>query len=122
LIRYVLSKYPDFLALESNALFLLTDSGTMQVESSVLGIPCLTLRKNTEWIATVKEGTNKIVGPFPEKIIAGADLILESDYKPAGVPKYWDGHSAERIVEVIAKSLPYEDPSTRKIKTTSVSE
>lgn len=122
LSKYVVSKYPDFLALENNALFLMTDSGTMQVESSVLGIPCLTLRKNTEWIATVKEGTNKIVGPFPEKIIAGAELILANDYKPAGAPKYWDGRSAERIVEVIAKSFPYEDPSTRKIKTISVSE
>jgi len=122
LSMYVVSKYPDFLALESNALFLMTDSGTMQVESSILGIPCLTLRKNTEWIATVNEGTNKIVGPFPEKIIACADIILTSDYTPAGMPKYWDGRSAERITDVIAKSFPFEDSSTRKIKTISISE
>jgi len=119
---HVVSKYTDFLALESNAQFLMTDSGTMQVESSVLGIPCMTLRTNTEWIATVKEGSNKIVGPFPEKITAYADLILANEYKPSGIPKYWDGRTAERIVEIIAKSFPYEDPSTRKIKTISISD
>ena len=122
LIRYTVSKYPDFLALEKNASFVLTDSGTMQVESSALGIPCLTLRKNTEWIVTVMEGTNKIVGPFPEKIIAGAEMILANESQPLGVPKYWDGHSALRIAEIIAKSFPYEDPSTRKIKTITISE
>lgn len=122
LIMYVETKYPDIIALERDALFMMTDSGTMQVESSALGIPCLTLRHNTEWIATVKEGTNTIVGPFPEKITAQADLILDNKHKAGGVPKYWDGHTAERIVEIISKSLPYEDPSTRKIKTTSINE
>ncbi len=119
---YVESRYPDILALEKDALFLMTDSGTMQVESSVLGIPCLTLRQNTEWIATVKEGTNKIVGAFPEKIIAGAEMILSTKNNIGGAPKYWDGQSAERIVEIIAKSFPYEDPSTRKIKTITIPE
>jgi UDP-N-acetylglucosamine 2-epimerase (non-hydrolysing) len=122
LMIYVESKYPDILALEKDALFLMTDSGTMQVESSVLGIPCLTLRTNTEWIATVKEGTNKIVGAFPEKITAYAEMVLNSENKIGGAPKYWDGQTAERIVEIIAKSFPYEDPSTRKIKTFTVSE
>jgi len=122
LMLNVESKYSDILALEKEALFLMTDSGTMQVESSVLGIPCLTLRTNTEWIATVNEGTNKIVGSFPEKIIASADLIMGQKNKPGGVPKYWDGHTAERIVEIISKSFPYEDPSTRKIKTVSFNE
>lgn len=122
LIMYVETKYPDILALERDALFMMTDSGTMQVESSAMSIPCLTLRANTEWIATVKEGTNTIVGPFPEKIYAYADLILKNKHKPGGVPKYWDGNTAERIVEIIAKSLPYDDPSTRKIKTISVDE
>ncbi len=120
LIMYVESKYPDILALERDALFMMTDSGTMQVESSALGIPCLTIRQNTEWIATVKEGTNTIVGSFPEKIVASAELILDSKNKPGGVPKYWDGHTAGRIVEIISKSLPFDDPSTRKIKTTSI--
>jgi UDP-N-acetylglucosamine 2-epimerase (non-hydrolysing) len=122
LIMYVETKYPDILALERDALFLMTDSGTMQVESSVLGIPCLTLRQNTEWIATVDEGSNMIVGPFPEKIVASAELILSKKHKAGGVPKYWDGSTAERIAEVIAKSMPYEDPSTRKIKTISINE
>jgi UDP-N-acetylglucosamine 2-epimerase (non-hydrolysing) len=122
LIMYVESRYPDILALEKDALFLMTDSGTMQVESSVLGIPCLTLRQNTEWIATVEEGTNTIVGSYPEKIIAYADLILQNKHKPAGVPKYWDGKTAERIVEIISKLVPDEDPSTRKIKTINIKE
>lgn len=122
LMLYVESRYPDILALEKEALFLMTDSGTMQVESSALGIACLTLRTNTEWIATVNEGTNKIVGSFPEKIIASADLILNQKTKSGGSPKYWDGCTSERIVEIISKSFPYEDPSTRKIKTISVNE
>jgi UDP-N-acetylglucosamine 2-epimerase (non-hydrolysing) len=122
LILYELSKYPDFLALEKDSVFMMTDSGTMQVESSVLGIPCLTLRKNTEWIATVKEGTNTIVGPFPEKILACAEMILANKGKHGGVPKYWDGNTAERIVDIIAKSFAEDEPSTRKIKPSSISE
>lgn len=120
LIMYVETKYPDILALERDALFTMTDSGTMQVESSAMGIPCLTLRQNTEWVATVKEGTNMVVGSFPEKIIASADSILDNKHKPGGIPKYWDGHTAERIVEIISKSLPFDDPSTRKIKTSYI--
>lgn len=119
---YELSKYPDFLALEKGAAFVMTDSGTMQVESSVLGIPCLTLRKNTEWIVTVKEGTNAIVGPFPEKIIATAQMIMTNKLRQHGPPKYWDGCTADRIADVIAKSFIQIEPGTRKIKTTDIFE
>jgi UDP-N-acetylglucosamine 2-epimerase (non-hydrolysing) len=119
---YESCRYPDFLSLEKSAAFLMTDSGTMQVESSVLGIPCLTLRKNTEWIVTVKEGTNTIVGPFPEKIIASAEMIMSAGPRQSSVPKYWDGCTAERIADVIAKSFVQVEPGTRKIKTTDIFE
>jgi len=116
LIVAELSRYPDFLAIEKEALFSMTDSGTMQVESSVFGIPCLTLRTNTEWTATVTEGTNTIVGPFAEKITATAELILAKKYKSGGVPKYWDGLTAQRIVDVIAKWFPREEQTARKVR------
>jgi UDP-N-acetylglucosamine 2-epimerase (non-hydrolysing) len=118
-ILYELFKYPDFLALEKGAAFMMTDSGTMQVESSVLGIPCLTIRKNTEWIVTVKEGTNIIVGPFPEKIAATAEMLIANKSRNTAVPKYWDGDTALRITDVIAKSFAQVEPGTRKIKTTN---
>jgi len=117
LILYDLYKYPDFLALEKGAALMMTDSGTMQVESSALGIPCLTIRKNTEWIATVKEGTNIIVGPFPEKITAAAEMIIANKTRTTSVPKYWDGNTAARIADIIAKSFTRIEPGTRKIKT-----
>lgn len=117
LILAELSRYPDFLAIEKDALFTMTDSGTMQVESSVFGIPCLTLRTATEWTATITEGTNAIVGPFAEKIIAMADMILAQKYRSSGVPKYWDGFTAQRIVDIIAKWFPRDDPQRRKIRT-----
>jgi UDP-N-acetylglucosamine 2-epimerase (non-hydrolysing) len=121
-ILYESCRYPDFLALEKGASFMMTDSGTMQVESSVLGIPCLTIRKNTEWIATVKEGTNIIVGPFPEKIAATADMLISNKTRSKAVPKYWDGNTANRIADVIAKSFAQAEPGTRKIKTTNLFE
>lgn len=121
-ILYELFRYPDFLALEKGAAFMMTDSGTMQVESSVLGIPCLTIRKNTEWIATVKEGTNIIVGPFPEKITAAAEMIISNKTRSTAIPKYWDGNTATRIADVIAKSFAQVEPGTRKIKNTNLFE
>jgi UDP-N-acetylglucosamine 2-epimerase (non-hydrolysing) len=121
-ILYDLSKYPDFLALEKGAALLMTDSGTMQVESSALGIPCLTIRKNTEWIVTVKEGTNIIVGPFPEKITATAEMIIANKTRGTAIPKYWDGNTASRIADVIAKSFTQVEPGTRKIKTNNLFE
>jgi len=89
----------------------------MQVESSALGIPCLTIRKNTEWIVTVKEGTNIIVGPFPEKIAATAEMIIANKTRGTAIPKYWDGNTAIRIADIVAKSFASVEPGTRKIKT-----
>jgi UDP-N-acetylglucosamine 2-epimerase (non-hydrolysing) len=93
--------YLDFLSLYRDARLVLTDSGGIQEETSVLGIPCLTLRENTERPITVTMGTNKIVGSDPEKIVAAAFAALDQSAKStAGIP-LWDGHTAERILAAL---------------------
>jgi len=98
--------YFDFLCLMSNAAIVLTDSGGIQEETTALGIPCITLRNNTERPITVEEGTNIIVGNSRDKIIRESIKILngkkEKEYK---VPKLWDGNSSERIVRILIQSL-----------------
>jgi len=95
--------YLDFLKLESEAALVLTDSGGVQEETTILNVPCLTLRKNTERPVTLSDGTNILVGPYPEKIVATADNILAGKIKTGQAPKYWDGHASERIVEILLK-------------------
>jgi len=91
--------YIDFLQLWSNARLVLTDSGGLQEETTALGIPCLTLRANTERPITVEQGTNQVVGSDPERILAAVDSILRGELARAWrVPELWDGHTAERIV------------------------
>jgi UDP-N-acetylglucosamine 2-epimerase (non-hydrolysing) len=93
--------YLDFLSLYSGARLVLTDSGGIQEETSVLGIPCLTLRENTERPITVSLGTNTIVGTDPQKIIAAASAALNrTERQPVSIP-LWDGHAAERIVDAL---------------------
>lgn len=93
--------YLDFLRLYSGARLVLTDSGGIQEETSVLGIPCLTLRENTERPITVTMGTNTIIGTDPAKIVATAFAALgESAKLPASIP-LWDGHTAERILAAL---------------------
>jgi len=93
--------YLDFLCLMSNAAIVLTDSGGIQEESTVLGIPCLTLRNDTERPITVKEGTNIVVGNNPDKIINTALSILKNQNLRKKIPKYWDGRASERIVRIL---------------------
>lgn len=93
--------YLDFLFLLSHARMVLTDSGGIQEETTALGIPCLTLRENTERPVTVIQGTNQIVGQDPARIVAAARDILNGKTKAARVPKFWDGHAAERIVKIL---------------------
>ncbi len=96
--------YLDFLKLEMNAKFVLTDSGGIQEETTVLNIPCLTLRNTTERPITLTQGTNTLVWNDTEKIITEAFKILDGKGKKGSCPELWDGRAAERIVEILATS------------------
>ena len=97
--------YLDFLCLMSNSKFVLTDSGGIQEETTVLGIPCITLRKNTERPVTLEQGTNLLVSINKEKIIEKAyEIIDEKIQLNNKVPELWDGKAAERIVKVLINS------------------
>ncbi|MFH1214414.1 MAG: UDP-N-acetylglucosamine 2-epimerase, partial [Candidatus Neomarinimicrobiota bacterium] len=78
-----------------------TDSGGVQEETTALGIPCLTLRENTERPVTIWEGTNELVGSDPRKVLERTIAILNGERKVGKIPKYWDGQAAERLVEVL---------------------
>jgi len=91
--------YLDFLHLNMNARFILTDSGGLQEEATVLGIPCITMRHNTERPITCEIGTNVIVGNIGERILAAAEDILNNKISSSSIPDKWDGKSAKRIVK-----------------------
>lgn len=97
--------YIDFLCLMSNATVVFTDSGGIQEETTILGIPCLTLRNNTERPITVKEGTNIVVGNDPDRVMGSALRVLKDEVPRKRIPKYWDGKAAERIVKVLIDKL-----------------
>jgi UDP-N-acetylglucosamine 2-epimerase (non-hydrolysing) len=93
--------YVDFLALTDGAALVLTDSGGLQEETTVLGVPCLTLRENTERPVTVEVGSNLLVGLNPERIVEEGRKALKGDGKRGRSPDLWDGKAAERIAAVI---------------------
>ncbi|WFP50715.1 UDP-N-acetylglucosamine 2-epimerase (non-hydrolyzing) [Methylomonas sp. EFPC3] len=93
--------YLEILGLMQSAQLVLTDSGGLQEETTALGVPCVTLRENTERPITVTEGTNTIVGSDPSKIMMCVDDIMATGGKSGRVPEYWDGRAAVRIVEEI---------------------
>ncbi len=95
--------YHDFLGLMRQAAFIITDSGGVQEESTVLGVPCITLRENTERPITVTVGTNVLLGRNPRALQEQVDRILRGEWKSGASPPGWDGHAAERIVSVLAK-------------------
>ncbi len=92
--------YLDFLCLEENCKFALSDSGSIQGETTFFNIPCLTLRNNTERPITIKMGTNKLVGNDKNKIIEESFKILDGKGKTGKIPPFWDGRTAKRIVKV----------------------
>ena len=97
--------YLDFLSLMEKAKLVLTDSGGIQEETTVLGIPCLTLRKNTERPVTVELGTNVIVGMDKDKIVDESFKILSEQSKKGKIPPLWDGNAARRIVDVLERRM-----------------
>jgi UDP-N-acetylglucosamine 2-epimerase (non-hydrolysing) len=97
--------YLDFLRLMSGARLILTDSGGIQEETTVLGIPCITLRENTERPITVEMGTNTIAGTDTKTIVAAANHALDNppDKSNPRVPEFWDGHTADRILDALSE-------------------
>jgi UDP-N-acetylglucosamine 2-epimerase (non-hydrolysing) len=95
--------YLDFLHLVSQAKFVLTDSGGVQEETTILGVPCLTLRENTERPVTIHEGTNILVGSSEELILTEVAKILAGCGKQGQIPTLWDGQAAIRIVEALRR-------------------
>lgn len=95
--------YLQFLHLMSEARMMLTDSGGVQEETTVLGVPCLTLRDNTERPATIVEGTNVLVGRDPRMIVLHGKRVLSGEYRRGVIPEGWDGMAAERIAKVIER-------------------
>lgn len=94
--------YLEMLGLMAGATMVLTDSGGIQEETTALGVPCLTIRDNTERPITIEQGTNTLVGTDPAALLAGAAAILDGGGKRGRVPEFWDGRSAERIAEHLA--------------------
>ncbi|MBN1362668.1 MAG: UDP-N-acetylglucosamine 2-epimerase (non-hydrolyzing) [Sedimentisphaerales bacterium] len=109
-------RYREFITLQKNARFVLTDSGGIQEETTFLDLPCLTLRPNTERPITITQGTNELVDM--NNVEEQSDLILAGKWKQGQVPDLWDGHTAERIVQAMlkflnAKSTVSEDAASR---------
>jgi len=95
--------YLDFVQCMDNALVVVTDSGGVQEESTVLGVPCITVRDNTERPVTVSEGTNVVVGRNPTRLLEEAFRVLRGEGKKGRVPALWDGSAAERIVRILVE-------------------
>jgi UDP-N-acetylglucosamine 2-epimerase (non-hydrolysing) len=93
--------YLDFLQCMDNARLVITDSGGIQEETTVLGVPCVTTRDNTERPVTVDQGTNVVVGRDPRRLLDAAFEILRSKRETPPCPELWDGRAAERIVEIL---------------------
>ena len=94
--------YLEFIYIIKNALGVITDSGGITEETTVLGVPCMTLRDSTERPETVSIGTNETVGTIPENIIPYLDILLRGHWKKGSIPELWDGNTASRIIKIIS--------------------
>jgi UDP-N-acetylglucosamine 2-epimerase (non-hydrolysing) len=97
--------YLGMLGLLADAKLVMTDSGGIQEETTALGVPCLTLRSNTERPITVEQGTSTLVGNEPESILTAFDDLRRTGGKRGRVPELWDGQAAERIVRIMAENF-----------------
>ncbi|HTY38190.1 MAG TPA: UDP-N-acetylglucosamine 2-epimerase (non-hydrolyzing), partial [Bacteroidota bacterium] len=97
--------YLDFLCLMDRAQLVVTDSGGIQEETTFLGIPCLTLRENTERPVTTEIGTNELCGLDVAKIVQRSFDVFDGRPKNGRIPELWDGHTAERIAEILLKKI-----------------
>ncbi len=95
--------YLEFIGLMDSSRAVLTDSGGIQEETTILGVPCLTMRDNTERPVTVTQGTNRIVATDPQRILEAWRDVMSGESRPAAPPPFWDGQASKRIVEVIAR-------------------
>jgi len=95
--------YMEFLNLWKDAKLALTDSGGLQEETTALGIPCLTVRENTERPITITQGTNELMGISKKKILDAFEEIMPGNWKAGQKPKFWDGNAADRIMKLILK-------------------
>ncbi len=95
--------YLDFLCLMMNAKFVMTDSGGVQVETTVLNIPCLTIRDTAEWGITITQGSSIVVGNNSQRFVKEVSRILDGKGKKGNCPEMWDGRAAERIIGTMIK-------------------
>jgi UDP-N-acetylglucosamine 2-epimerase (non-hydrolysing) len=102
--------YLRFLGMVAQSRLILTDSGGIQEETTVLGVPCLTIRPNTERPITCEIGTNVLVGTDPQRIVREAHSVLSGGARFGAVPEKWDGHAAERIVETLLNQPVHDSP------------
>ena len=96
--------YLEFNYLVENAKAVLTDSGGITEETTIMGVPCMTLRDNTERPETITEGTNELLGTDPEAIKPAMEKLFSGNWKTGTIPHLWDGQTAERIVDVLLKT------------------
>src|SRR5205807_2046284 len=101
--------YLEFLGMQRRASVVLTDSGGIQEETTYLGVPCLTLRENTERPITTTMGTNVVVGRDMERLRTEILAVLSGDFRRGTIPRLWDGHASERIAECLCDTAERED-------------
>jgi UDP-N-acetylglucosamine 2-epimerase (non-hydrolysing) len=97
--------YLDFLCLMSNSKFVITDSGGIQEETTILGVPCITLRNNTERPVTINQGTNIIVSTDKGKVTNAALKVINGAQVKGRIPELWDGNASKRIVDILLNKL-----------------